>query len=210
MTDGFRTFDKEEVARRQLGAALHLFIEDADPVSVHVLACGGSEIAGALVEKRGRLSFREISIQTNPNLDEALYRRLKSQVWNAFKHNDHSNGKARDDSELFAEFSDEYNGIFLFVGWYDLVKLSGALPIEAQCFMNWFLAINPDFVRDQEQAVELALTFPNILGKGKGERKKLLQRCIRLRRETKHVMSDPRTEHRKLLLPSDLDQFRRA
>jgi hypothetical protein len=37
--------DKAQIARRQLGTALALFIEDLDPVSVHTLACAGGEIA---------------------------------------------------------------------------------------------------------------------------------------------------------------------
>jgi hypothetical protein len=43
--------DKTEIARRQLGTALALFIEDRDPVSVHTLACAGCEIAEYLTPK---------------------------------------------------------------------------------------------------------------------------------------------------------------
>lgn len=32
---------KAAVARRQLGTALALFLDDSDPISVHCLACGG-------------------------------------------------------------------------------------------------------------------------------------------------------------------------
>jgi hypothetical protein len=45
------SLDKAQIARRQLGAALALFIDDLDSVAVHVLACGGGEIAERLAIK---------------------------------------------------------------------------------------------------------------------------------------------------------------
>jgi hypothetical protein len=39
------TLDKIHVARRQLGVALALFLEDLDPIVVHVLACTAGEVA---------------------------------------------------------------------------------------------------------------------------------------------------------------------
>ncbi len=39
------TLEKTHVARRQLGVALALFLEDLDPIVVHVLACTAGEIA---------------------------------------------------------------------------------------------------------------------------------------------------------------------
>jgi hypothetical protein len=49
--------DKTEIARRQLGTALALFLEDTDPVSVHALACAGCEIAEYLTRKAGEEPF---------------------------------------------------------------------------------------------------------------------------------------------------------
>jgi hypothetical protein len=44
--------DKGEVARRQLGTALDMFLRGQDPVSVHTLAMAGGEIAERLAEKK--------------------------------------------------------------------------------------------------------------------------------------------------------------
>jgi hypothetical protein len=49
--------DKADIARRQLGTALALFLDDADSVSVHTLACAGSEIAEHLTRKAGAEPF---------------------------------------------------------------------------------------------------------------------------------------------------------
>jgi len=49
--------DRVQVARRQLGTALELFIDDLDPVSVHTLACAGGEVAEHLTRKSGAEPF---------------------------------------------------------------------------------------------------------------------------------------------------------
>ena len=41
---------KLEIVRAQLGTALHLFILDSDPYSVHALACAASEVVEGLAE----------------------------------------------------------------------------------------------------------------------------------------------------------------
>ncbi|GBQ25662.1 hypothetical protein AA0472_1834 [Acetobacter estunensis NRIC 0472] len=39
---------KIQIARRQLGVATALFLDNADPVSVHCLACGAAEIVESI------------------------------------------------------------------------------------------------------------------------------------------------------------------
>ena len=41
--------DMAELARRQLGTALYLFLNDLDSISVHSLACGGGELSAGVV-----------------------------------------------------------------------------------------------------------------------------------------------------------------
>jgi hypothetical protein len=62
--------DKTEVARRQLGTALALFIEDLDPISVHTLARAGGEIAEHLTRKAMSKPFIDHALATFP--DETL------------------------------------------------------------------------------------------------------------------------------------------
>jgi predicted HD phosphohydrolase len=58
--------DKIQVARRQLGTAVALFIEDLDPISVHTLACAGGEIAEHLARKKGKQPFAVSSNASSP------------------------------------------------------------------------------------------------------------------------------------------------
>jgi hypothetical protein len=80
------TLSKIEAARRQLGAALALFIEDQDPVSVHSLACDGGEVAEQLADKTAGAPFRSHILETFPDMNVAEIKRLRNRYWNAFKH----------------------------------------------------------------------------------------------------------------------------
>ena len=58
---------KAKVARRQLGTALALFLEDRDPVSVHMLACAGGELADHLAHAKGATPFSGHALAVVPN-----------------------------------------------------------------------------------------------------------------------------------------------
>jgi hypothetical protein len=111
--------DKTQIARRQLGTALALFIDDLDPVSVHSLACGGGEIAEYLTRKAGARPFASHALLMFPDLDVAGLRRLRNQFWNSFKHATKHTGEERPDRKLLERFNDLQNDHALFVGWYD-------------------------------------------------------------------------------------------
>jgi hypothetical protein len=61
--------DRAEVSRRQLGTALSLFLDDQDAVSVHTLACAGSEIAEHLMRIADQKPFSTHALQSIPDLD---------------------------------------------------------------------------------------------------------------------------------------------
>ena len=129
-------FDKTQVARRQLGTALALFLEDYDPVSVHTLACAGGEIAEHLARKAGEQPFTDHVLANFPDFDIKPIRRVQKQYCNPFKHATTQGGNERDDKDLLERFDDTVNEHALFVGWYDYVRAVGALPLEAQVFTD--------------------------------------------------------------------------
>jgi hypothetical protein len=92
---------KAKVARRQLGIALALFLEDFDPVSVHTLACAGGELADRLASAKGAMPFSAHALAVVPNLDDKRLKRVRNQFWNAFKHATTRKGVPRSDSGLF-------------------------------------------------------------------------------------------------------------
>jgi hypothetical protein len=56
---------KVQVAHRQLGTGLKLFLSNHDPVSVHALACAGGGIAEHLTRKRGEQPFSSHALATS-------------------------------------------------------------------------------------------------------------------------------------------------
>jgi hypothetical protein len=87
--------DKAEVARRQLGTALDMFLRGLDPVSVHCLAVGRGEIAEWLAETAGAEVFTSHVLVTLPHLTISDIKGVRRKHWNAFKHATAQKGKDR-------------------------------------------------------------------------------------------------------------------
>jgi len=109
MSEPRAALNKTDVARRQLGAALALFLDDLDAVAVHSLACGGGEVAEHLAVKAGQQPFSKHLLAVHPTIDSARLRGLRDQYWDAFKHATTRNGLDRGDEALLANFSDHQN-----------------------------------------------------------------------------------------------------
>jgi hypothetical protein len=192
---------KIESARRQLGTALALYLQDADPVSVHCLAGGGCELIEFYAKKAGGEPFTSHVLKTWPDLDNKTVRRLQRQYWTAFKHATHRHtGAERDDDELLARFNDEQNDHVLFIGWYDYALAARQMPIEAQVHQAWYLALHPMKLDPQYSAEPYANLFPDLRPKPRAEQKRMLNQVIQRTRSDAVVMSDPRTDRRPLVL----------
>ena len=192
--------DKTEIARRQLGTALALFLEDSDPVSVHTLACAGCEIAEHLTRKAGEEPFSTHALLTFPDLDHGEIRRLQNQYWNAFKHAQTRDGIEREDSELLERFGDEVNDHTLFVGWHDYMLAVGALPMEAQIFQAWYFALYPEKSNPEVDTRIYRQLFPMLPSKFRADQKRALRQVISSFREDAEVMTHPKTDPRPLML----------
>ena len=191
---------KAAVARRQLGTALALFLDDGDPVSVHCLACGGAEIADFLAKNVERTPFSQHALDTFPEMNVNELVKLRNKYWNAMKHALAHNGKIRSDDELLAAFDDVQNDHILFIGWYDYANAVGRLPIEAQMFQAWYFANYPEKLDNATSPESFARLFPGILKVRRSEKKRQLRRKIAWARTQSDVMQDARTERRKLIL----------
>ena len=191
---------KVAIARRQLGTALALFLDDADPVSVHCLACGGAEIADFLAKKEGGKPFSQHALDTFPEMNLAELVKLRNQYWNAMKHALKLNGEVRSDEALLASFDDVHNDHILFIGWYDYANAIGRLPIETQVFQAWYFANYPDKLADAAPLEPFVRLFPDIREMRRSEKKRQLRRKIAWARTQSDVMQDARTERSKLIL----------
>ena len=129
------------------GLALALFLEDLDPIVVHVLACSAGEVAEYLAVKASGQPFTARALATFRNNSWRDIRRARNQFWSSFRyattHDDDQDGYSR----LVSGFSDLQNDHALLVGWYDLMLASKKLPIEAQMFQSWYFALYPERFR---------------------------------------------------------------
>ncbi|MCA3351453.1 MAG: hypothetical protein INF97_12725 [Roseomonas sp.] len=191
---------KLEVARRQLGTALALFLEDKDPVAVHVLTCGGGEIADRLAEVAGAEPFETHVLATFPEMNKGKLAVLRKKHWNALKHATTHNGKDRNDAELLGTFSDETNDHHLFIGWYDFANAGGRLPIEAQAFQAWYFAKHPDKLSDGFDPANFTSLFPGLTQVDRSQQKARLRRVIQRYRRHRDIMADSKTDPRPLIL----------
>jgi len=183
------------IARAQLGTALDIFIRDRDPISVHALACGGSEIIEGLANHAGIPSLSTHIMKTFPDVDFGKLKRLRNQHWNAIKHFYQHDGKtARDDEALLSGFTDAANDAVLFMGWLDYLLLTKKLPAEAQVFQVWWYAINPERLHPTMDATPFQTVFPGIAGQARDEQKRQLRRAVEKWRNGREILDDVRTE----------------
>lgn len=191
---------KIEVARRQLGTALSLYLNDSDPVSVLCLAGGGCEVIEHFAAKGGGKPFVSHALEVHPSMDIGKLHGIQRKYWNAFKHALDRKGRERVDEELLAAFDDKQNDHMLFIGWYDYAQTMKKLPIEAQVHQIWYLALYPEKLDPKHSADLYVSQFPNLKTLPRSKQKLRLRKAITRARSDKRVMRDSRTENRPLII----------
>jgi hypothetical protein len=192
--------DKTSVSRRQLGTSLALFIDDQDPVSVHVLACGGGEVAEHLARQAQQEPFATEIMATFGDLEIGDIRRIRNQFWNAFKHATTLSGQTRADEELLANFDDRQNDHALYIGWYDYMMAVGRLPIEAQVFQVWYFALYPEKLAPDVSPTPYIEFFPAMKETDRTERKRRLRGAIAWAKQQPLYIDDDRTDNMPLIM----------
>ncbi len=194
---------KLRIARAQLGTALSLFLRDQDPISVHALACGGSEVIEGLANSNDIPTLSSHILQTHPSIDISKVYRLRNQYWNAIKHfYTRGNQTARDDEGLMEGFTDEKNDAVLFMGWLDYQLLTKRLPLEVQVFQVWWYATNEQRMNPNTDPAPYRKVFPGIMNCDRIEQKRRLKRVTEKYRNDKEILADPRTEQGRLVTSS--------
>lgn len=181
-------FQKLAVARCQLGTATQLFIDDKDPVSVQVLACGASEILDAISPR----PFREHALAVHTDLTDQDYKRIRSFYWNAFKHVTRTSGRKREDSHVFSKFDDSRNDHALFVAWYDYGSCTDKLPIAAQVLQVWYYAMYPE--RLSERDTKAQALFPGISTLDRSSQKAMLRHVYGAHKNDPSLLAASATE----------------
>ena len=203
MDDNYRL--KAEVARRQLGTALALYLDDRDPVSVHTLAVAGAELAeGLCATTEGSRTFRSFRLaDTLEPMTDAAFTIERSVYANALKHYNTLGGKVRDDTTKLASLTDQDNDVRLFMAWWDFASADLAHPVESHVFQAWFLALDPAKLDNPDAhglKFDLEREFPGLPGLSRAKQKRRLRHTIDRARRHNRLMSDPKVDPRPLWL----------
>jgi hypothetical protein len=184
--------DKAEVARRQLGTALDMFLHKQDPVSAHTLAMAGGELAERLAEIAGVEPFIKHVRNSFPDMDIKRLRDIQRMFSNAFKH------AGRDqDASILEVFDPAVNEHVLWHGWSDYGRSGLPRPIEAHVFEAWYYEkFNPNADMSAVNSV-----FPRLPSLSSQRQHALLLDMIRETRKDGEVMEDPNIDRRPLILP---------
>ena len=196
--------NKSEVVRRQLGTALALYLEDRDPVSIHVLTCAGAEIADNLSVQAGRKFFRLFRTgEKGREISDNEYFSIRNTYYNAFKHDKKTGGKLRDDTEILNSFSPEENDARLFTAWFDYACAGFPHPAESHIFQAWYLALFPEKMRNPDGAsmlADLEKLFPELPSLPRERQRRRLKQAIAEMKGNRRAMADPRVDPRPLML----------
>lgn len=190
-----------KIARRLLGTATQLFIDDLDPVSVHCLACSAAEHASQMSYANSGRTFNNLVLDTHPNKTLKDIRKLRNRDWNAIKHARDQKGQIVDPKEILSGFDDRVNDATLFVVWYDYARGGEPLPIEAQIFQVWYFELYPEKLEATVIANDgITTEFPNLPNLRRQEQKRLLREKITQFRQNLELLSHPMTDERPLVL----------
>lgn len=196
---------KLEVVRAQLGTALSLFMQDRDPYSVHVLAAGACEIAEGLVKEAELPTLSTHILRIFPSVHMPTMTSLRNRYWNAFKHlYKPKSEELRDDREVIGTFTDKMNDVVLFLGWADYAMVAKRLPTEAQIFLAWWYATNPNKTNANDRSQAANFLFNDIEKLDRVEQKRQLRRKTEKYRDHKELLADPKTEKGPLVVKNVL------
>jgi hypothetical protein len=197
------TLDQTQVARRQLGVALALFLQDLDPIVVHVLACTAGEVAEYLAVKAGGVPFTARALATFRKKFWRDIRRARNQFLSSFKYATTHDLDEESYNKLMNGFNDLQNDHALLVGWHDLMLASKKLPIEAQLFQSWYCALYPEKLGSKADVSRYETLFPGLRDLPRSDQKKALRDAIELSRQDPAIINDPATEQGYLVQRGD-------
>jgi hypothetical protein len=141
----FIYISKLDSASRQLRTAVRMFLQNGEPVSIHVLGCAAQEILESLCKSQGIKSLKLQMVDLVRPEMKAKFTKISDEAKNSFKH-------AGRDPKAITKFNPE---ISEFVLW-DAVRLHHYLTSEKDplfvAFNLWIYAKHPDiFSLDSEQ-----------------------------------------------------------
>jgi len=151
---------KLDVAKRQLEAAIRLYFNDDDPVSIHTLACAAH---GILSDLNKKYNGNPMMLSDYVILDKykTEWNKKIREPQNFFKHADNDSGKS-------IEFTPELTEYFIFDATSKYQEMTGKIIHYFIIFRGWFAAHNIEAFNYSENNKQL---ITEIVNKYKDNRK---------------------------------------
>lgn len=161
--------DKFDIARNALCGAIWLYISTPYHSAAHTLAGACSEIVNALMpsfseqdRKGAAQGSRALStFCENAGRTTEEYISLNSRLRFTYNFLKHADREPQSNTYLHPRLTED----IIFVAICDYMKLRKGIPIEAQVFDAWYLAMNPHkiAVGHEEYITKLECMFPDIV-----------------------------------------------
>ena len=190
--------ERFELVRRLLGTSTQLFLDDADPVSVHCLAASAAEHGEHLTIEMGGEPFKSHVFTTFPDLNEKGLKRLRNRYWTVIEHSHDLKNKPFDVKTELAEFNDSSNDAVLFCGWYDFMMCGYPIPAEVQVFQLWFFRIYPNSLNPEKEFEFEA--FSDLKSLDRSAQKQRLRQEIEKALHRSGIIDNIMTDRRPLIL----------
>lgn len=137
------TLQRIDAARRELNAAIIMFLNDYDVVATHTVAAAGLQIVSDLAEKDGKTAGLKWMMETIiPEKHEELGQMFRAPQ-NFFKHAD----RAGNDSDTL-DYNPESLESYIMLGCLGYHECTGMYTPEMRAFMFWVGLTAPQIFMD--------------------------------------------------------------
>lgn len=127
---------KLDAAKRQLEIAIRLYFNDADPISIHTLACASHTILSDLNKKYGGDPMIASDFLIKDEFKKEISKKMK-EARNHFKHADN-------DPEATIDFNPEINEYFLFDACEKYQDMTSEKVPYFIIYRVWFASKHPN------------------------------------------------------------------
>jgi hypothetical protein len=168
---------KLEAARREINAAIRTYFNDEDPIAIHALAAGGTQIISDLGKKKGLQLGIESGIKHIRSERQKEFRDMMREPQNHIKHADR-----KGDEDKILEYRPATIEFYLYLGAGGYQDYTGTDTPETRVFMWWFTACNPELLNEPVQKSQVE-DMIEVYGKFTHKDKELMKKQIaRLRK----------------------------
>lgn len=127
---------KLEAAVRQLDAAIRLFFDEGDAISIHSLAVAAANVFSDVAEQTNSGVSWRTRMQNDSGLSMRQLKVVMHEEWNFFKHADR-------DPNGTLNFNERLGEDFMFMATIDCGDLRSTTCVM-QAFQIWYIAAHPE------------------------------------------------------------------